>query len=320
MKWHAEAPSNIALIKYMGRTNEDTKTPANASLSYTLSDLKSTVELEISSQNASHWEPLSLNNASPLTLSSSAQQRFLNHLQYMLDSFSCSHHFIVRSCNNFPQASGLASSASSFAALTLAASLAINDLTHHTPLSRTQLAQISRRGSGSSCRSFFEPWAFWDNEEVRNLTVAEPYKNLKHQAIVISDEEKAVLSSQAHQQVKSSPFYEGRKERAESRLNQLVTLLNNDINANKWEKVYQITWDEFQDMHHLFETASPAFRYKNEISENLLKTLALFWEKEGDGPLITMDAGPNIHLLYRADQIDIQQKIWHDHLKKFKVL
>lgn len=308
MKWFADAPSNIALIKYMGRKDENAKIPSNASLSYTLPHLKSFVELEIFSGNVSQWEPLIIPNTLSLTLSPKAQERFLAHLALIQKYFNFTGSFVVRSCNNFPQASGLASSASSFAALTQCAIQAICSLQNLEKPSLETMAQLSRLGSGSSCRSFFSSWALWDNETVGAIDL--PYSDLIHQAVVISDLEKSVSSSQAHRQVQTSPFYSERAKRAENRLKALLIALQN----KNWADAYQITWDEFQDMHHLFETASPVFSYRNEASQKLLQKLQQFWKTHGDGPLITMDAGPNIHLLYRPDQIAIQQTIQKDYL------
>lgn len=308
--WRAEAPSNIALIKYMGRKDEKNKIPDNASLSYTLPHLKSTVELEISPDSTSHWESLD----PQFTLSASAQERFLAHLDYIQRYFDYTGSFIVRSCNNFPHASGLASSASSFAALTKAAVQAICDVIQKPEPEITIIAQLSRLGSGSSCRSFYAPWALWENETVTTIETAPEYQQLIHQAVIISRHEKKILSSQAHENVKTSPYYFGRIERAENRLKQLLQALK----TAQWATIYQLSWDEFQDMHQLFETATPAFSYRTPESYALLTQLATFWEKNGDGPIITMDAGPNIHLLYRPDQVDLQQKINQDILHVYQ--
>jgi diphosphomevalonate decarboxylase len=315
MKWFAEAPSNIALIKYMGRKDEQKKIPSNPSLSYTLQHFNSFVELETSNKKNSQWEPLlspndSIPNALPLTLSSKAQERFLAHLQFIQKYLNYTGSFVVRSCNNFPQATGLASSASSFAALTRCAVQAISALTNQSQPPLEVIAQLSRQGSGSSCRSFYAPWALWDNESVRSIDL--PYSDLIHQAIIISNQEKTMLSSQAHKQVQTSPFFIKRPERAENRLEQLLLALKNQ----DWSTAYQTTWDEFQDMHHLFKTSAPSFSYKNERSNIVLTQLQDFWDKHGDGPLVTMDAGPNIHLLYRLDQTETQQKIQQDYLNK----
>lgn len=55
-------------------------------------------------------------------------------------------------------------------------------------------------------------------------------------------------------------------------------------------------------MHALFDTSNPAFSYITPNSLITLRWLQGEWTKAGDGPLITMDAGPNIHLLFRSDQ------------------
>lgn len=308
--WHATAPSNIALIKYMGRKDEVAKIPDNASLSYTLPDLKSFVELErLPEGSTSRWEPLLSESCSALTLSESGQERFLAHLRFIQEELGDhAGAFLVRSGNNFPQATGLASSASSFAALTLAAVQAICAITEQSEPSVNKIADLSRRGSGSSCRSLYEPWALWDNETVEVFETAPLYQQLIHDTIIISAEEKAVSSSKAHQNVKTSPLYIGRPERAQNRLKHFMNALK-DEQAEHWQILCQIAWEEFQDMHRLFETAIPAFSYRSEATQQALNALEQFWQKNGDGPIVTMDAGPNIHLLYRSDQKAMQDTI-----------
>ena len=81
MQWLAQAPANIALIKYMGKKDSLTNIPDNASLSYTLNNLLSSVLLESYGGKEDFWEPLDTPGAEPFALSSSGQQRFLEHLQ-----------------------------------------------------------------------------------------------------------------------------------------------------------------------------------------------------------------------------------------------
>ena len=118
MQWFSQAPANIALIKYMGKLDESLNIPANPSLSYTLNQLQSNVQLETQTFDQDSWEPLSIPGAAPFDLNPAAQARFLNHLGRIKAYFDYQGGFIVRSSNNFPHSSGLASSASSFAALT----------------------------------------------------------------------------------------------------------------------------------------------------------------------------------------------------------
>ncbi|MBY0378012.1 MAG: diphosphomevalonate decarboxylase, partial [Gammaproteobacteria bacterium] len=163
MQWFAQAPANIALIKYMGKKDKDNNIPDNPSLSYTLNNLLSSVELESYTGKKDLWEPLDTPGAGSFTLSIPGQQRFLQHLARIKAYFQFTGSFILRSTNNFPQSSGLASSASSFAALTKCAVLAISELRSQPLLSIEEQALLSMQGSGSSCRSFFSPWALWQD-------------------------------------------------------------------------------------------------------------------------------------------------------------
>lgn len=308
MQWFAQAPSNIALIKYMGKTDEDKNIPENSSLSYTLNNLITSVKMELLTAKKDFWEPLVIPGVNPLKLSPLAQQRFLAHLQRLKEHFNFKGGFIVRSANNFPMSSGLASSASSFAALTKCAVQALCELTDTAVPSIEEQAGLSRLGSGSSCRSFFSPWALWKEEEVRAVEL--PYQKLLHQVIVISHDEKSVPSSEAHQRVRSSSQYKTRSARAQDNLATLMGALE----TQDWPAAYHICWREFQDMHHLFSSCHPPFSYMSEETKTALRDVQNLWERQGDGPLVTMDAGPNIHLLYRPDQQEMALRFKQDYL------
>jgi len=307
MQWFAQAPSNIALIKYMGKKDEEKNIPENASLSYTLNKLLSSVKLETAASKKDFWEPLMIPGVNPIRLSAAAQQRFLAHLAMLKAYFDYKGGFVVRSANNFPLGSGLASSASSFAALTKCSIMALCELTGREIPPFEEQIRLSRLGSGSSCRSFYSPWALWKGEEV--VPVELPYKQFIHQVIVISHEEKTISSSEAHKRVQTSPQYIHRAERAEANLK----LLLNALNAEDWEAAYHVCWKEFQDMHHLFSSCEQPFTYMTEQTLQALKAVQTFWETESDGPIVTMDAGPNIHLLYREDQAELATRFkqWH---------
>ena len=309
MQWFAHAPSNIALIKYMGKKNDVTNLPINPSLSYTLNNLLSYVALETHAGEIDYWEPLLIPGSIEFQLSPAAQTRFLKHLSYLKKLFNYSGAFMVRSSNNFPLGSGLASSASSFAALTKCAVLALSELTGKDLPSVAEQAKMSRLGSGSSCRSFFEPWALWEEEEVSAVNFP-AYTELLHRVILISHDEKHVSSSEAHQRIRTSPMYEMRARNAVNHLKTLKTALE----TNDWGGAYRICWQEFQEMHSLFATCIHPFTYITPESQLVLNQLQDAWQKHGDGPSVTMDAGPNIHLLYRLDQADLAHKFKTDYL------
>ncbi len=305
--WRAEAPSNIALIKYMGKTDATQNQPSNASLSFTLDHLVSVVEVEESLSCRDFWAPLLSEEMSPIQLSAKSQERFISHFQFLKSAFKIPGHYKLRSANTFPSDCGLASSASSFAALTKAA--------HHLALERGEvkseidgfqvedLSALSRKGSGSSCRSFFRPWALWRGEAAEEVHL--PYTRLHHQVLVLEKEKKLVSSSEAHSRVTSSALFQGRVARAENRLKDLMSSLS----EQNWAKSFELAWSEFWDMHALFETSVPSFGYMTPKSMKALDVVRKIWIAESDGPLATMDAGANVHLLYRMDQTALAKKI-----------
>ena len=288
--WTKSAPSNIALIKYMGKEGENI--PTNVSLSYTLSKFTTTVNLQTAKScdefiNEDGWNALQI-------------EKFINHLKYIKKLLNFSGFFRIKSHNNFPHSVGVASSASSFAALTKVAYAAICEIQQKKLPDAHCMSEISRRGSGSSCRSFFSPWSIWRGEFAEPLDLK--IGNLEHDLILITREAKKIFSSQAHQLVRSSLLFQGRKERAENRCRHLI----NALKCNDWRDAHQICWEEFHDMHALFETSSPHFSYIMPQTVFILNSVEEFWRKHNDGPIATLDAGPNVHLLWRNPDLRIK--------------
>ncbi|MDG0817404.1 diphosphomevalonate decarboxylase [Bdellovibrio svalbardensis] len=309
------APSNIALIKYMGKIEGSGNKPTNGSLSYTLENLKTFVRLTAIEGAQDQWKALVREDLEPLNLSEKGQQRFLKHLQTLKDKWGIQKSFLVESANNFPSDCGLASSASSFAALTLAAAemfQAMNPQPWGTD--KKTLSELSRQGSGSSCRSLFSPWVLWQHEYAEPMGLE--MKDMHHIVVVVEDSKKEVSSSEAHKLVTTSPKFVGRPERAEIRLKDLVHALR----FNDWHMARQIVWDEFIDMHRLFETSTPAFSYMTDGSKAVLEDCQKFWNRWQDGPLVTMDAGANVHMLFRNDQKKSFAEYREHFAKSFKVL
>jgi diphosphomevalonate decarboxylase len=311
----AEAPSNIALIKYMGKLPlnsnigaTDRNRPTNASLSVTLPHLRTRVELEQKAAMNDSWAPLELAGWIVPELSEKGRARFLNHFIKLKKDLGISGFYEIRSASNFPSDCGLASSASSFGALTMAAAELARDVNSNFDMSLDKIADLSRQGSGSSIRSFYGPFSIWDGDGAREVDITD--LELVHEVIVVEDEKKAVSSSAAHERVISSPIFEGRPMRAEQRLTELVDALKNvNRDAQAWGKAFRITWDEFHDMHALFSTSVPPFSYMTKGTSEVLEYLHDLWQRHADGPLVTMDAGANVHLLYRPTQTAIREEI-----------
>ena len=320
--WQASAPSNIALIKYMGKHETKTNVPSNSSLSLTLDKLQSWVVIVQSGNGPDHWQPLEETIAGqdfmPLHLSEKGQQRFLKNWLSLKDYFQIEGNYRLRSANNFPADCGIASSASSFAALTLAAYAVARDRGQiHQDLTTEKLAQLCRQASGSSSRSLMGPWVEW-SERIRSLTSA--FDPLFHYAVIVNSQTKKVSSSDAHQRVTSSLLFASRPERAELRLIKTKELLQVG-SRSAWRELFEICWQEFWDMHALFETSQPAFGYLSPESLQVLNWARQEWETQGDGPLVTMDAGPNVHFMWRPEQrVRAEELKKHFEEQAFKVI
>jgi diphosphomevalonate decarboxylase len=145
MRAVAEANTNIALVKYWGKRHSGLNLPAVGSLSLTLEGL--TTRTEVRFDGALVKDTLQLNGKSEAGIALDRVSKFLDVVRARADK---KERAAVVSSNNFPTASGLASSASSFAALALAACRAAK-----LDLSPKALSILARQGSGSAARSIF---------------------------------------------------------------------------------------------------------------------------------------------------------------------
>ena len=311
MKISTSAPSNIALIKYMGKIEGLGNRPTNASISYTLENLRTYVDMELALEDS--WAPLTRSDAFPLTLKPSGQEKFLKHLKFLKTKWDVKENFLVKSSNNFPSDCGLASSASSFAALTLACAEMFQKINPQSwGEDFKELSKLSRLGSGSSCRSLYSPWAVWKDEGAEPIDLP---AGLHHAVIVLEKGVKEVSSSEAHKRVITSPRFQGRVPRAEEKLEELISA----IRKEQWKWAFEIIWDEFWDMHELFHTSQPAFGYMTSECKDILKFMEKKWKSENHGPWITLDAGPNIHLLFQNTDLNFAKKYLED-FKKYTVI
>lgn len=306
--WQAEAPSNIALIKYMGKSDSQNNVAANPSLSLTTKKLITKAVAEVDTHSAEdRWEPLVEKGFMSMNLSERGEERFLTRWKVLKEFFSIKENFVVRSSNNFPSDCGIASSASSFAALTQLAYAVAKDMgsSPRKDIDLHQLAILSQRASGSSCRSLFEPWAVWKSEGCYALSSA--FDPIFHYVVIADPTAKVVSSSEAHRRVVTSELFSGRPERAERRFTSVVEALSLG-GEQAWKTLYTLCWAELWDMHALFETSKPPFGYMQPSSLEVLIKSRNLWEQKGAGPLVTMDAGANVHLLWRSSDRDIANK------------
>jgi len=338
------APSNIALMKYMGKIDAQKNIPENASLSMTLDSLASWVAVE-SHPASGHTGSITLLPEAPAAssklripnLSEKGRQKVIRHVEFVreslapllapygLEAVSEPVDLVLKSANTFPEASGIASSASSFAAITLASAVAFSknpEAFEKAFISETSLkhalAKLSRQGSGSSCRSFEGPFVEWEGESA--VAAESTLPALRHFVVLISDSPKAVSSSEAHLRVKTSPLWKDRPARVHARLELLKTALKQSDLAT----IARLTWEESWEMHSLFHTSQPPFSYWRGGS---VEALQWFVSQVGGAtaldavgapsstnvlPIVTMDAGPNVHVIVPESD----GEIWKARLQK----
>jgi diphosphomevalonate decarboxylase len=316
----AQAPANIALVKYMGKADSVRNLPANGSLSVTLSGLRTVTRLGELSPRASAAGRLVAGDEALSAQELARAERHFHRVRERLPALfarfglklrEASSEIEIRTENSFPKASGIASSASGFAALTLAGAALlceetekVSELLGNSVEFRSALAALSREGSGSSCRSFDGPFVVWEGERVRTSALGN-LPPLRHLVLVVSSEKKAVPSSEAHQLVRSSPLWRDRPARANLRLREMETALARaDL-----PRVAKLAWDEAWEMHSLFHTCEEPFSYWEPETLRALKQLAEGFENP---PIVTLDAGPNVHLLASEETFSL----WKERLAR----
>ncbi len=322
-----ESPSNIALIKYMGKNSMEGNIPSNGSLSLTLNELASVAELRESQAGKNVLIPESPDkNDDRLKLPEMIEfdkgsERFISHLERCIQlmgkqfwkrwdlPFSSPQKGIeIRCANRFPAGTGIASSASSFSALTLAVAAYLCDDQEEFLKSlqknefKGALSDISRQGSGSSCRSFMGPWVEWSvtqNGENRVSSLDSKFPKMADLILLLDSQPKKVSSSEAHQRIKTSPLWSGRLER----VNRRIQSLKEALNQNHLSDAASVVWQESWEMHSLFHTSEPPFTYWQSRSLDVLAWFEGFMGGK-EPPLVTMDAGPNIHCVVPQSQVE----------------
>ena len=147
----AIAHPNIALIKYWGNKNQVLRIPVNGSISFNLDSLFTKTQVSFDAKLTS--DILTING---IETTGSGLVRVVSFLNFVRELAGKQIFAQVNSENNFPVGTGIASSASAFAALSLSASNAIG-----LTLSEKELSCLARRGSGSASRSIPEGFVEW---------------------------------------------------------------------------------------------------------------------------------------------------------------
>ncbi|MFZ1751939.1 MAG: diphosphomevalonate decarboxylase [Saprospiraceae bacterium] len=302
-----ESPSNIALVKYWGKYGD--QLPKNPSVSFTLSKAVTTTEVTmVRSDQHKDIELSFLFEGKENAAFASRIEKWLNklvqdHLPFLRGSI-----IDVSTKNSFPHSSGIASSASGMSAL----SLCLCDLLYQTKEERDydddfykQASFISRLGSGSACRSVYPEMAVWgghdqiphssDEHAICIKDQIHPvFKTFHDDILIVSAQEKKVSSTAGHHLMNGNPYAPARYQQAHDRMTLLMSALHNgDVST-----FGKITEDEAMTLHALMMCSDPPYMLMEEASLAIIKKIKTYRADTGVPIYFTLDAGPNIHVLY----------------------
>jgi diphosphomevalonate decarboxylase len=298
MKATAIANSNIALVKYWGKRNSDLMLPHNSSVSMTLDNLNTMTTVEFS-ENFSEYE-LKINGK---TAKGKELKRVATHLDLLQDSSPQKRFAKIMSESNFPKKAGLASSASGFAALTLAGTKALGQ-----NLTLKELSILSRRGSGSASRSILGGFVEWikgsllDGSDSHAIQIEEEghWPELSMIVTIISTEEKKISSRAGMSQtVTTSPFYDAWLDTIESD----VEKMKQAITKKNFTLLGKIAENNALKMHATMHTTIPPIIYWESGSLSIMKEV-LKLREEGTECYFTMDAGPQVKILCQQKDLE----------------
>ena len=289
----AKASPNIAFIKYWGDRDSQLRIPANSSISMNLEALFT--RTRVTFNPVLHADQLTLNGQPITGQALSRISTFLDRIRKIaqLDIFAD-----VDSINNFPTAAGIASSASAFAALALAASSAAG-----LNLSERELSSLARTGSGSASRSlpggFVEWQAGEDHSSSFAFSIASPdHWDLVDCIAITSQGRKPVGSTEGHSLANTSPLQPSRLADAPRRLE----ICRKAILERDFEAMANICELDSNLMHAVMITSSPSLIYWQPTTLEIMLAVQT-WRKRGTPVFYTIDAGPNVHVLCTSSYV-----------------
>ncbi|MDV3629334.1 diphosphomevalonate decarboxylase [Elizabethkingia anophelis] len=313
-------PSNIALIKYWGKY--ENQIPANPSISYTLNHCRTNTTMEFSEgENFSVQTFLAGNKE--LKFAEKIEKYFKNIEQYL--PWILKGKYVIRTENTFPHSSGIASSASGFGAI--AKCLMQLDAVFSGNTSEEEALKkasfLARLGSGSACRSLYNGLVVWGNtKEVEgssdlyavqypNDEIHPVFKNFNDWVLLIHEGEKSVSSTVGHGLMKTNPYAEKRFQEAHENFAKLKNILK----TGDLEGFIKLTEHEALTLHAMMMMSDPAFILMKTGTLEVINKIWDFRRITGLPLFFTLDAGANVHLLFPNDiesdkiKIFIQQEL-----------
>ncbi len=280
MQGTAIAQPNIALIKYWGKRDVALNLPAVGSISITLRDLHT--RMHVTFDDALEADELTINGV--------PDQGMLPRLASCLDRVVEHDRRCARidSQCNFPIAAGLASSASSFAALTVAAAHAAGKA-----MTTAELASLAGQASGSAARSllggFVELVNTDDGIAVETLCDADEWP-LEVVVAITETGPKAVGSTEAMEiSRKTSPFYANWVDQQAADLDTARAA----IDDRDFDALARVAEHNCLKMHSIMWASRPPMVYWNAATMRCLETVRALQARDV-AVFFTIDAGPQV--------------------------
>lgn len=292
MKSTATAPSNIAFIKYWGRKDEVLRLPENGSISMNLDNLLTTTTVAF--DDGLDRDEVTING----TQIPRESERVTRHLDLIRARAGITARARVSSVNNFPTGTGLSSSASGFAALTVAACAAAG-----LSLSERDLSIIARQGSGSACRSIPSGFVEWldgnTSDDSYAVSLYGPdYWDIADVVAVVNQGRKDIPTSEGMQSARTSPFFSVRSARMEEKLAAVRdALARRDFNA-----LGELAEQEALEMHAIMMTSQPSLLYLLPGSVSVMRVVRRL-RQNGLPVYFTLNTGQDVHVITEKHNI-----------------
>ena len=301
----AAANANIALTKYWGKRDSGLMLPQNGSVSMSVSGMNTKTTVDFS---PGYERDVFILNGKEYPEGEEYEQT-VKHLDLIREMAGIREMARVASENNFPTAAGLASSASGFAALSMAATKAAG-----LNLDNEQLSILSRRGSGSAARSVEGGFVEWkrgekeDGSDSYGVQVAPPehWPEFIMVAAVTSKKEKKIKSRAGMAQtVKTCPYYPKWLET----VNQDIEVVKQGILEKDFTKVGSTAEGNCLKMHALMMTTKPAIIYWNPVTMRVIHSV-MQWREDGLECYFTIDGGPQVKVMcLEKDLPEVEKRI-----------
>jgi diphosphomevalonate decarboxylase len=315
-----QSPSNIALVKYWGKFG--IQLPKNPSLSFGLSEAFSQTSIRFSSKKLGKAKHTFFFEGKENPAFGDKVLRFLDELDAIFP-FLKQLDLKIESKNSFPHSAGIASSASSMSALALclcSIEQEVNGRLQDENDFFIKASYVARLGSGSASRSVYGGFSIWGEffeitESSNDYAVPFIYRvhplfmQLRDSILIVSDTEKAVSSRAGHALMNMHPYADARIAQSKQNMSWLLAALQ----QGDTDRFIEVIENEAMSLHGLMMSSKPWYSLLHPNTLRILDKIRTFREQSGLFICFTLDAGPNVHLLYtQEDESQIKHFIEND--------